>query len=154
MSPLLVAYSVTFMASVVPFFITARYRLAIVPVLLVGAGFALTEMWDRVRAKQWGSLVVIAIVLGGLASAVNVHMMDVGFAHMHNRVATILAQRGDCRGATRELARALEQDPGSLEARYNLGLLLQNRAHRGCGARVQARHGTPPGVPGWVDRPR
>ncbi len=35
---LLMAYGATFMASVVPFFITARYRLAIVPVLLVGAG--------------------------------------------------------------------------------------------------------------------
>ena len=92
---LLAAYGVTFMASVVPFFITARYRLPIVPVLLVGAGFALTEMWDWVSARRWRPLVGAALLLAALAALVNVRMIEFGFAQMHNTIGAILGSRGD-----------------------------------------------------------
>ena len=53
---LLILFGLSFMASVVPFFITGRYRLAIVPVLLVGAGFAVESLWRAARGKDWRTL--------------------------------------------------------------------------------------------------
>lgn len=121
---LLVTYGATFMASVVPFFITARYRLAIAPVLLVGAGFALTEMWDRLHARRWRSLAGAAAVAAALAMAVNAPMVEFGFAQMHNTVGAILGSRGDFRGAASEFGKAIEEDPGNVSAHYNLGVAL------------------------------
>jgi tetratricopeptide (TPR) repeat protein len=122
---LLIAYGVTFMASVVPFFITARYRLAIVPVLIVGAGFALTELWDRARSRRWRSLSGAALALAGLAVLVNVHMIEFGFAQMHNTVGAILGSRGDYEGAAAEFSKAIEEDPANVSAHYNLGMALR-----------------------------
>jgi MYXO-CTERM domain-containing protein len=121
---LLVAYGVTFMASVVPFFITARYRLAVVPVLLVGAGFALTQAWDWMRARRWRSLGGAAVAVAVLAVAVNVRMVEFGFAQMHNTVGAILGSRGDYEGAAAEFSKALEEDPTNVSAHYNLGVAL------------------------------
>lgn len=121
---LLIAYGATFMASVVPFFITARYRLAIVPVLLVGAGFALTELWGRVLARRWRSVAAAALVLAALAFIVNVHMIEFGFAQMHNTVGAILGSRGDYDGAAAEFSKAIEEDPANVSAHYNLGVAL------------------------------
>jgi MYXO-CTERM domain-containing protein len=126
---LLTAYGVTFMASVVPFFITARYRLPIVPVLLVGAGFALTEMWDWVSARRWRPLVGAVLLLAALAALVNVRMIEFGFAQMHNTVGAILGSRGDYEGAAAEFSKALEEDPANVSAHYNLGVALSETGH-------------------------
>ena len=121
---ILVAFGLTFMASVVPFFITARYRLAIVPVLLAGAGYAIVEVCDLAKARRWRQLVPIAAVLAVLAVAVNVHMIEFGFAPMHNSLGAILGSRGDFEGAAREFGMALAEDPANVSAHYNLGLAL------------------------------
>jgi len=124
-APLLIAYGATFMASVVPFFITARYRLAIVPVLLVGAGYALTQVWGWVRARRWRPLAGAAVALAALGVLVNARMIEFGFAQMHNTVGAILGSRGDYDGAAVEFGKALEEDPANVSARYNLGMALR-----------------------------
>jgi 4-amino-4-deoxy-L-arabinose transferase-like glycosyltransferase len=121
---LLIAYGVTFMASVVLFFITARYRLAIAPVLLASAGFAVTELWALARGRRWRPLAVAAVALAALAAGVNAPMVEFGFAPMHNAVGTILGGRGDYEGAAEAFSKAVAEDPGNISARYNLGLAL------------------------------
>jgi len=121
---LLVAYGVTFMASVVLFFITARYRLAIVPVLVASAGFAVTELWALVRGRRWRPLAAAAVALAALAAGVNAPMVEFAFAPMHNAVGAILGGRGDYGGAAEAFSKAVAEDPGNVSAHYNLGLAL------------------------------
>jgi len=121
---LLIAFGITFMASVVPFFITARYRLSIVPVLLAGAGYGVVAIRDLAAARRWRQLAAAGAALAALAIAVNIHMIEFGFAPMHNTVGAILGSRGDFGGAAREFAAAVEEDPTNVSARYNLGLSL------------------------------
>jgi tetratricopeptide (TPR) repeat protein len=121
---LLIAYGAAFMASVVLFFITARYRLAIVPVLLASAGFALTELWAFARGRRWLSLAVAGAALAALATGVNAPMVEFGFAPMHNAVGAILGGRGDYEGAAEAFSKAIAEDPGNISAHYNLGLAL------------------------------
>ena len=121
---LLAAFGITFMASVLPFFITARYRLAIVPVLLVGAGYALDALWRGLRTRAWRRVAFGAAAVGVLAIAVNVNVIEFGFSQMHNSVGAILGRRGDMKGAAREFGKAVLENPRDLSSRYNLGLAL------------------------------
>jgi 4-amino-4-deoxy-L-arabinose transferase-like glycosyltransferase len=90
---LLILFGLSFMASVVPFFITGRYRLAIVPVLLVGAGFAVESLWRAARGKDWRTLAVAAISIALLSAAVGIDTIEFSFAAMHNAVGTIRGRR-------------------------------------------------------------
>jgi len=121
---LLILFGTVFMVSVVPFFITARYRLAVVPPLLVGAGFSLTWLWRTARARAWRTLVPILAALVLLGAAVNIRTIEFGAAPMHNTLGALLGSRGDMEGAAREFAAAVGISPTDLSARYNLGLSL------------------------------
>ncbi|MBN2564197.1 MAG: glycosyltransferase family 39 protein, partial [Candidatus Eisenbacteria bacterium] len=120
----LVVFGLTFMISVVAFFITGRYRLAVVPVLLVGAGYSVDWLWLRARARRWRSLAIACVCLAVLAVGVNVHMIEFGFAQMYNSVGSILGTRGDMEGAAAEFEKAVGANPDDLSSRYNLGLAL------------------------------
>jgi hypothetical protein len=121
---LLVLFGLTFMASVVPFFITGRYRLAIVAVLLVGAGYAVESLWLAARGRDVRTLAVTALCVVALALAVNVDTIEFGFASMHNAVGAYLGRSGDMAGAAEEFLMAVRENPDDLSSRYNLGLAL------------------------------
>jgi tetratricopeptide (TPR) repeat protein len=121
---LLVAFGVTFMASVLPFFVTGRYRLAIVTPLLVGAGFAVSRIIDALRDRAWRTLAPILAAVAILAVAVNVDTIEFGYSQMHNTVGAILGGRGDMAGAADAFAQALAENPLDLSARRNLGVAL------------------------------
>jgi len=121
---LLVAFAVTFMLSVLPFFITGRYRLAIVPVLLLGAGYAVVAIVEAASRRDWVWLARAGLAVAGLAVLVNVSVVEIGFSQMHNRVGAILGERGDIEGAVREFEAALTVNARDLSARYNLGVGL------------------------------
>jgi tetratricopeptide (TPR) repeat protein len=121
---LLALFGLVFMASVVPFFITGRYRLAIVPVLLAGAGYGANWMWRTLRQADWRRLAVGGACIAALAAGINVNTIEFGFAQMHNSVGSILGSRGDMEAAVRQFEMAVEEDPDDLSSRYNLGLAL------------------------------
>jgi tetratricopeptide (TPR) repeat protein len=121
---LLAAFGLTFMASVLPFFVTGRYRLAVAIVLLVGAGTAVDELWTMARARRWKGLGITLVAAAVLAAAVNVDTIEFGFTHMHNAVGAVLGGRGDIEGAAREFRKAVAESPDDVTSRYNLGLAL------------------------------
>ena len=129
-----------------------RYRLAIVPVLLVGAGFAITVLVETVRERNWRTLALAAAGLAVVAVVVNVRIVEMGFAHMHNTVGALLGERGDTEAAATEFRKALEDNPRDLSARYNLGTALL-KLHRWEDAAVQfmvATEGHPRYHEAWI----
>ncbi len=121
---LLIVFGLTFMISVLPFFITGRYRLAVAVPLLVGAGVAVTAILDALLARRWRWLVGLTATLLVLSLCVNVDLIEFNFAGSHNTVGAILGGRGDIAGAAVEFERALEAAPFDLSARYNLGTAM------------------------------
>jgi len=121
---LLVLFGLTFMASVVPFFITGRYRLAIVLVLLVGAGYSIDALWRALRGRDLRTLAAAMVTVAILAVVIGTDTIEFNIAAMHNAVGTVLGRQGDMEGAAEEFSKAVIENPDDLSSRYNLGLAL------------------------------
>jgi len=130
--PRLVAlYFIAYLLSVAAFFVVARYRLPFVPLLIVGACYAVFELADRMRARRRRAVLRPALVLALLFVVVNANIWGVdrgkGFAQSHFRLGIILGERGLVDEAIAEYRRSIEIDPAYPQSHLNLGALLAGR---------------------------
>lgn len=125
---LLALFFATYMATVVAFFVVARYRLPAVPVLAVGSGFAVLEIVRLVRERAWRIVAWVAAGLVLLLLVVNVNFYRVdrarGFAQSHFRLGIIYGERGDTARAIQECRTAIQLDPEYPKSYLNLGSML------------------------------
>jgi tetratricopeptide (TPR) repeat protein len=120
---LLYALALCMAAAVALFYIVARYRFPLVPVLVLFAGAALMEGYQRLRGgglrAVWPA-VAAAVVLGIAANLrINPERQLNGMAFQN--LGTVMAQRGDIVGARRAFEAALADAPDSAEVHFNLG---------------------------------
>lgn len=108
------------------FFVTARYRLNVLPFLALFAAYGALELWRRLRQKRWRAaaapLAALALLL--LLSNWRVGPMGREFsADAYYNLATRLLQQGDTARAKEWLLKALAIDPMNPEANGNLGVI-------------------------------
>ncbi|MEW6482466.1 MAG: hypothetical protein AB1397_05630 [bacterium] len=60
---LLYLFVLTFMLSLIPFFITARYRISGVPLLIIFAGFSILWLYEKIKNKNYSVLSLSLILL-------------------------------------------------------------------------------------------
>jgi tetratricopeptide (TPR) repeat protein len=125
---LLGLFSAVYLLSIAAFFVVARYRLPVIPVLTVLAGYAVFEMIRRVREHEARALFMPAAALLVLFYAVNGNHYGVnretGFAQPHFRLGIIYAERGMTEQAIAEYEEAIRLDPGYPKSYLNLGAVL------------------------------
>ena len=116
-------------ASVILFFVIARYRITAVPMLIVGAALAIVTLVDLVRLRQW--MYVLAMIAAGslLALFVNRNLSDEppnlseGY-----RIRALKRLANDRNGALEDLNRSIAQDRKNYEAyRVRAKLRLEAR---------------------------
>jgi tetratricopeptide (TPR) repeat protein len=121
---LLLMMLATYALAVVAFFVSDRYRLPAVPLLILLAASALQWGGERVRAGQSGRVVSAATL--ALLVGVFVVYAPVGFegsrASIYFNVAQGHLRQNDLARARVELEKCVQQDPAWLEARYKLAL--------------------------------
>jgi tetratricopeptide (TPR) repeat protein len=132
---LLCGYLAAYCVSLLPFFVTARYRLPLVPVLLVYAALLVTGVAGNRSGLSRRRTVLLAV---GLAVAVvAVHWPASRHDYSFDRVAmaTKYYERSrhdlptallDLREAVVQLKWATETAPHSADAHYNLGVALES----------------------------
>jgi tetratricopeptide (TPR) repeat protein len=98
-----------FLLSMIPFFITARYRLPVAVFLWPAAGLAVHTLWRLRRAPA--TLAVLAGAVGAYAVLANFTLYNpgAGQAHMRSMEAIALIQKGDLAGARTVLEEALSR---------------------------------------------
>ena len=117
-------YVLSYCLGVVAFFVAARYRVPVLPVLLVFAAYGLWALWDWVRAGRWRSLGLGSAVCLAFAFAANSHLapMDMeGDAAIHYNLGNAYAEAGDKKRALTAFERAVAEDPEYWQAWLNLG---------------------------------
>ncbi|MCK4415010.1 MAG: tetratricopeptide repeat protein [Candidatus Eisenbacteria sp.] len=135
---MLYAFLASYAATILAFFVTARYRLPAVPVLLVFAGITLATIlyrlpWiarrlpppdgprlDRRSAPALAAILIAALVLVHWP----LHEPEDFYAHQHGAIASVYKQQGRFREAADEYRRALELAPGSVLMHNSLGVAL------------------------------
>jgi tetratricopeptide (TPR) repeat protein len=127
---LLVAFLITYILSLLPFFITARYRLPMVPVLIVFASVAVVAIWKLLKQHKVKQLFLIGIGLMLVAVFVNWHRIQFSYSYQRIIIGTRYVKRAlenpqsyynDFYKAIIELKWAVETEPFDAHAHYQLG---------------------------------
>ena len=131
---LLALFFASSMVTIIAFFVVARYRLPVVPVLAIGSGFAVLEMIRLIRDRAWKTVAWAAVALLLLLIVVNVNFYKVdrvrGFAQSHFRLGIIYGERGDTARAIEECRLAIQLDPEYPKSYLNLGSMLVEAGER------------------------
>jgi tetratricopeptide (TPR) repeat protein len=125
---LLAVYALVYLLSIAAFFVVARYRLPVVPLLVVFASYGAVELVRRVRAGEYRGLIAPVLALAALFFLVNANHYGINretaFAQPHFRLGIIYAERGMTDEAVAEYEEAIRLDPGYPKSYLNLGAVL------------------------------
>lgn len=149
---LLAAYTVGWFLSIVPFFVCARYRLPVTPILPLFGLLAVRTGVGWWRMRRWATLLpagVAVLVLFPLLHAPRARVESGGFFQAWRNLGDAYSELGNWRGATDAFRRSLALNPQYVASWNNLGLALQElgqldeaeRAFRG-GLAVEPEHPT------------
>lgn len=117
-------YALSYCLGVVVFFVAARYRVPVLPVLIVFAAYGLWALWDWGRAGRWRSLGLGLAVCAAFAVLANRSLtpMDLaGDAAIHYNLGNAYAEAGDKQRALAAFERAVAEDLEYWQAWLNLG---------------------------------
>ena len=121
----LAAFAGVYMLSIVLFFVLTRYRLPVVPVLMIYASTTLVATVHQIRRKEWGGVVRIAAWTAPFVLLCNVNFYslspDTGDAQSHYRLGIIRNSEGKIDEAIREYEESIRLDPNYARSRLNLG---------------------------------
>ena len=117
-------YALSYGLGVIAFFVAARYRVPVLPVLVVFAAYGLWTLWQWGRAGCWRSLGLGSVVCAAFALAANSHLtpMDLeGDAAIHYNLGNAYAAASDNQRALAAFERSVAKDPEYWQAWLNLG---------------------------------
>jgi tetratricopeptide (TPR) repeat protein len=126
---MLLGYVLTYSVAVVVFFVTARYRIPLIPVLLLFAGYGASRLIDHVRARRWKAWVPsVAITVAGFG-LINTNPGPTTYlpplTEEHLAVAAIRQGRSDL--AENLLLRAIEERERSPRELLRLASIYEDR---------------------------
>ncbi|MCX7021797.1 MAG: tetratricopeptide repeat protein, partial [bacterium] len=129
---IVLAYAVVLL----PFFVTARFRFPVIPLVIIGAGLFVERLVRLIRLrKRWkinkkfrlSAVVTAAVLIPFIAATAYKPEVTRAYDNLavgYNNLGTEAYARGDYAGAARYQEQALAESPGMLPARLNLGQAL------------------------------
>ncbi len=121
-SVLLLAVVAFYSASYLPFFVSARFRAPLVPILILFAGHALGEMWRAVTDGRYRMLVTVVVGVALLRAVTGVAWVsyEPDQALWHWRKGLLWKTKGELGLAHEEFRQAVAANPNDAEARLSL----------------------------------
>jgi Flp pilus assembly protein TadD len=131
---LYLVFIIVYMLSLIPFFITARYRLPAVPFLIIFAALGVREFVDVIRARCFRWIVTYAVLGLAMLWVTRLPLIDFDFGFTHTVMGTAYSDLATedrdkapehMVNAILEYKKALELQPFAVDAHYNLGVAYQ-----------------------------
>ena len=119
---LLRLYTLSYVASVVLFFPTARYRMPVLPVLIIFAAFAIWRLHQSGRHKSWVVTIGQVVPLTALLVLCNRSTSIGEDPQLYFDLGEVHLRKGDYTLAERYSRQALQLDPSYNYARHNLAV--------------------------------
>ncbi len=125
---LLAAFAAAWFLSIVPFFVCARYRLPVTPILPVFALLAIRSATQWIRARRWRSLLPAAaavLALYPLLYAPRAGVDSGGFFQAWRNLGDAESELGNWNAAVDAFQQSVGLNPRYVAAWNNMGLALQ-----------------------------
>ena len=127
---LLYFYILAYSAAVVFFLVKARYRITIVPVVIIFSSFAIYQLWNKIAKNEYklfGGLMIALLVLLGLFNY-SFYKTD---AHNHFPLNYYMGRdyvkHKDYDNAIEEFKKAIEINPDSTDAHNELAMVYEKK---------------------------
>jgi len=143
---LLILYVFAYGLSVILFFVSARYRVPALPVLLIFAAWALIYFWQRARLRSYGRMALWGTGFAALLLVLNLRTASVPEqdAQLYHDLGEVYLRKQDYSRSAAHSRRALELEETYPSAHHNLAVayLHQRRypeamVHAGRGLELQ-----------------
>ncbi len=124
---LILLFIFSYMLSVIMFFVTSRYRLPLLPFLIIFASFAVIEIYRRISSREFKNLLMpgAILVLFFLLVNSNFYKLDQGsFAQSHFGLGNVYLKKGDFEKALLQYQTALEKNLSLPRAHLNRGVIF------------------------------
>ena len=124
----LAGFVLVYMASVVVFFVNSRFRVPVLPPLMILGSFAVFWLLDALRARRIAAAaagLVCVTVLGLASRAVPAHVIRDDSNGLFQLGVAAVAE-GETERAIELLGRAVEANPRNVDARIALGTMLKH----------------------------
>ncbi len=124
---LILLFIFSYMFSVVMFFVNSRFRLPVLPFLIILAGFAAVELYRMISATEVKRIMASGILLVIFAILVNSNFYDMGkgsYAQSYFGLGNIYLKKGDFQNALLQYQTALEREPNLPRAHLNRGVIF------------------------------
>jgi 4-amino-4-deoxy-L-arabinose transferase-like glycosyltransferase len=118
-----------YMLSVVTFFVCARYRVPVLPLVLIFASYALYWASERIKEAGYRAVLVFtlfAVFLGFLLNFGFFDLKRLNPALMHYTLGTVYQKKGQLRQAEAEYRQALQANSHLSKAYVNLGIMYSD----------------------------
>jgi Flp pilus assembly protein TadD len=117
---LILLFALAFTLSIAVFFVTARYRVPIAPVVLLLAAYA-SEQMVAIARRSWRAVILPVAALAGCASIVHLDLVRFDRSAAYVSLGIALAEEGRNDAAITAFQRAIALAPGDPVAPMNLG---------------------------------
>ncbi|MFH1689062.1 MAG: glycosyltransferase family 39 protein [Candidatus Eisenbacteria bacterium] len=121
---LLYLFAGAYLVSLLPFFITSRYRLPVVPVMIVFCAHGVVWLWQRLKAREREGWLVPAVVLALALLVVNLPLVDFSLGPQYATIGAIYRDAGDYARAAEYYQLATRESPDFDLAYNSLGSSL------------------------------
>jgi len=121
---LLYLFAGAYLVSLLPFFVTSRYRLPVVPVMIIFCASGVLWLWERVRTRKWTGTLVPVALLAAMLVVVNLPLVDFSLGPQYAIVGAIYRDAGDYAKAVEYYQLATRESPNFDLAYNSLGSSL------------------------------
>ncbi len=119
-----------YMVSIVAFFVTARYRVPLIPVFVLFSAYALDRLASQIKKRRVPEFARYLAALLAIAIPVNLPVPGYSGANpgqAHYTLGVIYADKGEIEKAEEQYKKAVDYNPGLSEAYVNLGSIYGDR---------------------------
>ncbi|NQU74159.1 MAG: tetratricopeptide repeat protein [Candidatus Omnitrophica bacterium] len=109
--------------SVMLYFVNGRYRLPIVPFLMIFSAYSVVWIFSKIKNRDF---VKVALILPILVAAIlfeNMHLIYTGPEAFYNNLGVVYKRKGMYKKAEKEYREAIRLKPDYVTPHFNLGIL-------------------------------
>ncbi|MBW2699457.1 MAG: glycosyltransferase family 39 protein [Deltaproteobacteria bacterium] len=127
---LLLMYFAAYLFALLAFFVNARYRLPLVPVLLITAAVSLRWLWRVLQDRRWLPAIMAVLSLAGLYFLAYQPVDEVGFRTNHLNLGNAYRDLGNNNKALESYDEAIRMSPGYYYGHFKKGEVLGRMGKR------------------------